>query len=60
MQSPFQNLSRFDEPTQPGVTMTESRTRCAPRGMSHSLRHTQKYYSVDMQATLCNTLPTVL
>src|SRR5438876_4308281 len=29
--SPF-NLSRFDEPTPPGVTMTESHTRCASRG----------------------------
>ena len=27
------NLSRFDEPTQAEVTMTESRTRCASRGM---------------------------
>ncbi len=26
------NLSRFDEPTSPGVTMTESHTRCASRG----------------------------
>jgi len=26
------NLSRFDEPTPPAVSMTESRTRCATRG----------------------------
>jgi len=32
MQSPFQNLSRFDEPTSLAVTMTESHTRCASRG----------------------------
>jgi hypothetical protein len=27
------NLYYFDEPTQPAVTMTESRTRCASRGV---------------------------
>src|SRR5690349_14728205 len=27
------HLSRFDEPTQPAVTMTESHTRCAIRGI---------------------------
>jgi hypothetical protein len=31
------NLSRFDEPTQAEVTMTESRTRCASRGLMTAL-----------------------
>jgi hypothetical protein len=35
MQPPFQKLSRFDEPTSPQVTMTESHTRCVSRGKSH-------------------------
>jgi len=32
---PSQNLSGFDEPTQAEVTMTESRTRCASRGIGN-------------------------
>ena len=33
------HLSRFDEPTQPAVTMTESHTRCASRGKIDLVGH---------------------